>query len=183
MTTKSPIYLGSVGRLLGFAHANCNTLSDRRLEQYGLTIRQWIPLTALWRESPLSESELARYCRMSASSLNRLLDRMATKRLILRSKDPTDKRRTLVKLGQKGQELSHLLDFYSGINKTLVGGLDAYRAKAVLLLARTGGRERRPSARRTPRRIGAFFLRNHATGTAPAPMERVNDPLVQEPPA
>lgn len=81
------------------------------------------------------ESELAKYCRMSPSSLNRLLDRMEAKKLIVRCKDKEDRRRTLVKLGTKGRRLSHLLDFYSDINEVLLAGMSTQeRALLVSLL-------------------------------------------------
>ena len=134
MASKKPTYLPSVGRLLGFASADANKLSDRRLRRHGVTLQQWIPLTALWRDAPLSESELASYCRLSASSLNRLLDRMEAKGLVRRSKDKEDRRRTLVALGPKGRGLSHLLDFYGEINDVLLAGMSARDRKTLVTL-------------------------------------------------
>ena len=125
MASKNPTYLPSVGRLLGFASADTTKLSDRRLSKHGLTVQQWVPLTALWQHAPLSESDLASYCRLSASSLNRLLDRMEAKELVRRSKDKQDRRRTLVALGPKGRRLSHLLHFYTEINEVLLRGMSA----------------------------------------------------------
>ena len=135
MTSKVPEYLPSVGRLLGFASAGCNTLTDRRLRKHGVTIQQWIPLSALWRSSPQSESDLAPYCRKSASSMNRLLDRMEIKRLVKRRRDPGDGRRVLVDLGREGRRLSHLLGFYEEINEVLLAGLSAKgRVQLIALL-------------------------------------------------
>ena len=125
MTSNKPDYLPSVGRLLGFANGNCNKLADRRIGRYDLTIQQWVPLSALWRESPLCESDLADYCRMSASSLNRLIDRIEAKKLVRRSEDPSDRRRVLVELTPRGRKLSHLLGFYSEINDVLMAGMTA----------------------------------------------------------
>ncbi len=134
MAKKRPKYLASVGRLLGFASKASSKLSDRRLREYDLTVQQWIPLTALWRNSPLPESELAAYCRMSASSLNRLLDRMEDKRLIRRAKDKDDLRRNLVHLGSKGKKLSHLLDFYRDINGVMLKGMTAKESETLVKL-------------------------------------------------
>ena len=44
-------------------------------------------MTALWRQSPVCETELAGYCRMSDSSMNRLMDRMEAK-MLMRRKTP-----------------------------------------------------------------------------------------------
>ena len=72
----------------------------------------------------MSESELAEYCRMSASALNRLLDRMESKELVRRKADPNDQRRVLVDVGKQGKKLSHLLSFHDQTNKTLLKGMN-----------------------------------------------------------
>lgn len=134
MTNSKPRYLPSVGRLLGFASADCGKLSDRRLKEFDLTLQQWIPLTALWRSRPLSETELATYCRMSAPSVNRLIDRMEAKRLVRRLEDSSDRRRVLVDLGPRGRKLAHLVDFFSEINAVLTAGMTAAERKQLVSL-------------------------------------------------
>lgn len=123
MESNVPLYLPSIGRLLDFAHRGSTTLSERRLKEHGLTLKQWVPLTALWRGSPMTEGELSEYTRMSPSSLNRLLDRMEAKALVKRRKDPEDRRRVLVDLGPAGAELSGLLGFYEEVNDVLTKGM------------------------------------------------------------
>ena len=76
----------------------CSRLSNRRLKKHELTVQLWIPLTALWSQSPVSETELAGDCHMSASSMNRLMVRMEAKMLVRRKKGPNDQRRALVEL-------------------------------------------------------------------------------------
>jgi DNA-binding MarR family transcriptional regulator len=122
MATKTPDYLPSIGRLLGFASAATTTLASRRLQKHGLTLRQWIVLTALWREPILSESELVAYCRTSPSALNRLLDRMEQKDLVVRLPDPEDGRRVLVTLGRAAKREANTLRFYEEINDVLLEG-------------------------------------------------------------
>lgn len=134
MATKAPKYLPSIGRLIGFAFGRVNQLSNQRLREHDVTIRQWVALSALWRTSPLSESELVAYTKMSASSLNRLLDRMEAKRLVMRAKDPADRRRTLVALGVRGRELSHLVSFYEDINKVIVDGFSTREQEQLVSL-------------------------------------------------
>ena len=97
-------------------------------------MRQWIAMTALWRGSPLTESDLADYCRMSPSSLNRLIDRMEAKKLVRRSEDPDDRRRILVEVGSRGRKLSHLLRFYSEVNDVLLADMTSRERKNLVSL-------------------------------------------------
>ena len=131
MESKSPEYLPSLGRLLGFAFAATSRLSERRLRPHDLTLRQWVVLTAVWRRTGIAESELAGYCRMSPSALNRILDRMEEKDLVARYEDPEDGRRSLVHLGAAGKRKKGLLGFYEEINAVLVRGFSKRETEQV----------------------------------------------------
>jgi DNA-binding MarR family transcriptional regulator len=134
MESKNPAYLPSIGRLLGFAAGATTTLSDRRLRGRGLTLRQWVVMTALWRKAGITESELAEYCRTTPSALNRLLDRMVEGGLVRRRRDPEDGRRVRVELDAKGRKLKPLLGFNEEINAILLQGFSRSEARQVVSL-------------------------------------------------
>ena len=122
MTDKSPEYLPSLGRVLGFATRGCSALSERELAQHGLTLAHWVLLTALWRQDGMTIGELARYYKSDDTVLTRTLDRMAKHALIERRPDPEDRRIVRVYLTEKAKKLSHLIDFYKDINHALLKG-------------------------------------------------------------
>lgn len=131
MSSKKPSYLPSLGRLLGFASAAVNKVASRRLKSHGLTMQQWVVLTALWRAPSLSESELADYCHTSQSAMNKLVDRMQAKRLVRRKRDPADARRAIIELAAKGRSSKDLLGFYRGLNRELLKGFTPAESKVL----------------------------------------------------
>lgn len=70
----------------------------------------------------MTVGELASYYRQGNMVLTRILDRMADAGYVSRKPDPDDRRVVRVFLTRKAKELSHLLDFYRDINKTLLKG-------------------------------------------------------------
>ena len=133
----APPFLRSVGRLLGWASAMTNTLAERRLKPHGLTLKQWITLSALWRSGPMRESDLAAYCHMTTSALSRLLTRMADKDFVVRETGTEDRRTVRISLGETGEGLSHLIDAYATLNALLMEGFsDEEQDMLVSLLER-----------------------------------------------
>ncbi len=130
MTSNLPTYLPSIGRMLHFVGSAATLLSDRRLHTLGLTTKQWVALTALWREPRMSETALASYCQTSPSAMNRLVDRMSENELVRRGADPEDRRRVIVELAEEGERLSSLVEFYHEINAVLLEGFSQEEEKA-----------------------------------------------------
>lgn len=121
---KTVPYLPSIGRLLGFSSKISSDLSEKMLKPTGLTIKQWILLTALWRTDGLTVGELAGYYRASEPSTSNLIARMEKKQLLERRHDKQDRRQVKVFLTEKGKSLVHLIDFYNDVNAALLSGFD-----------------------------------------------------------
>ncbi len=133
-------YLPSVGRLLGFASRAATALSERRLAPHGLTLQQWIILTALWRQDGLTVSELAAYYRVSDPTASSLVDRMEAKGLVERRRTDIDRRKVTVHLTDMGRELAPLMGFYEPVNDTLLAGFtDEERQAFATMLERVAG--------------------------------------------
>lgn len=136
-TDKTVGYLPSVGRLLGFSSKITTDLSEKMLLPTGLTIKQWILLTALWREDGLTVGELAVYYKASEPSTSNLIARMEKKGLLERRHDKLDRRQVKVFLTAEGEKLSHLIDFYNEVNEALLVGFDeAEKAQLSSMLER-----------------------------------------------
>jgi DNA-binding MarR family transcriptional regulator len=111
-------------RLLGFASKISSEVSEKILEPSGLTLIQWVVLTALWRKDGLTIGEIATYYRATEPSTSNLIARMEKKGLLERRHDMEDRRQVRVFLTEEGSALSHLIDYYKDINSLLLDGFD-----------------------------------------------------------
>ena len=123
-----PEYLPSIGRLLGFANAATDLLSQKLLDAHGVSLTQWIILTALWRTDGMTVGAVAEYYRVNVPAASRALDRMEEAGLVERRPDPSSRRVVRVFLTEKARSLSHLLTFYRDINERLLRGFSAGEA-------------------------------------------------------
>lgn len=131
--TRPPVpYLPSIGRLLGFANRASTALSEQKLGAHGLTLQQWILLTALWRsDEGMTIGQLAAYCRVREPTASSLVDRMEAKGLVARERAGADRRKVFVNLTDKSRGMTDLLRFYEGINAVIL--LDFSEAEAEAL--------------------------------------------------
>jgi DNA-binding MarR family transcriptional regulator len=77
---------------------------ERRMEPYGLTNAQWMPLMKLHMGQAGAVAELARSCEMDAGAMTRLLDRLEAKGLVRRVRSPDDRRVVNLELTPEGRE-------------------------------------------------------------------------------
>ena len=131
---NAPPYLPSIGRLLGFANAATDTLSQKLLADHGLSLTQWIILTALWRTDGLTVGAVADYYRVNLPAASRALDRMEDAGLVERRPDPSSRRIVRAFLTDKAKGLSHLLTFYETVNAKLLTGFSAEEADQLVQL-------------------------------------------------
>ncbi|MDY7024835.1 MAG: MarR family transcriptional regulator [Pseudomonadota bacterium] len=75
------------------------------LELLDLTYPQYLVMLALWKEQPVTVSELGRCLFLDSGTLTPLLKRMEAKGLITRKKSAQDERVKQIELTAKGQEL------------------------------------------------------------------------------
>lgn len=118
-------YLPSVGRLLGFASKNTNLLSEKMLSPTGLSVKQWIILTILWRKDGATVGELAAYYRATEPSTSNLIARMEKKGLVARVHGTKDRRQVRIYLTEESKNMAHLIDFYEEVNTVLLKGFEA----------------------------------------------------------
>lgn len=124
----------SLGRALNFATATTNALCNSLLAAHGLTLPQWVVLSALWQRDALSVSEIAEYTGNAGPATSRILDRMVEKDLIDRRQDPKDRRAARVFLTEKSKALRHLQTFHRDINDILLAGMNDAEAETLLRL-------------------------------------------------
>ena len=74
------------------------------MQKYRLTPNLCRILFILQSDEMLSLSELSQRMAMNRSNCSRAVDKLSDKELVKRETDPQDRRRTLLKLSEKGQE-------------------------------------------------------------------------------
>lgn len=75
------------------------------LEGLGLTHPQYLVMLALWDQSPLSLSEIARLLQLDLATTSPLVKRLESQGLVDRRRDPSDERTLRVSLTDAGQQL------------------------------------------------------------------------------
>jgi len=76
------------------------------LAELGLTYPQYLVLVVLWERRESSIGHLARTLRLDHGTLTPLLRRMEQAGLLVRTRSADDERRVLVRVTERGQELS-----------------------------------------------------------------------------
>ena len=127
-----PEYLPSIGRLVGFANTATDLLSQKLLAAHGLSLTQWVILTALWRTDGMTVGAIAEYYRVNVPAASRALDRMEEAGLVERRSDPSSRRIVRAFLTEKAKSLSHLLTFYRDINERLLAGFSEQEAEQLV---------------------------------------------------
>lgn len=117
-----PDYPHSLGRLLNFSTIASNQMCNSLLAEHGLSLAQWVMLSALWRENGMLISELANYTGNAIAATSRIIDRMEKHGLVKREMDKNDRRAVRVYLTDKSTQLNGLIDFYQTVNQHLMEG-------------------------------------------------------------
>jgi len=86
------------------AHAYQQAL-NAELARYGVTVRQSQVLGWLRKNGDLSQCQLARFLTIEPGTLSGVLERMERDGLILRIADRSDRRRKLIRLNRRAEEL------------------------------------------------------------------------------
>lgn len=129
-----PDYPASLGRMLNFASGATNQMCNGILADHGLTLPQWVILSALWREDGMLVSEIAHYTTSALPAASRIIDRMETAGLVSRTIDPADRRAVRVHVTEKARQLAHLSLFFEDVNDRLLVGFSEAEATALFAM-------------------------------------------------
>jgi len=103
-------------------------LRSRQLSTtYGITAPQLVCLMALAEREPLSVSAIARQVHLSASTVIGILDRLATKDLVVRQRDEVDRRLVYARLTDQGRQV--VADHPSPLSDRLATAMDLLEEK------------------------------------------------------
>lgn len=99
---------------------------ERRLAGHGVALGQFPLLLVLWEEENITQSEIARRLEIEQPTVANTLQRMERDGLITTSTDPSNRRRTLIGLTEKGRALEGPLTTEArAVNSAAVSGVSA----------------------------------------------------------
>ncbi len=122
-----------VGRLIRKVFNSIVNQADEELAAFDLTYAQWFPLFQLTKSNSCTVLGLAKDIEVNPGALTRSLDRLEKKGLILRERNPLDKRVVQLTLTPQGKEIAtrvpHVL---SGVMNRHLSGLDRQASQALI---------------------------------------------------
>jgi MarR family transcriptional regulator, organic hydroperoxide resistance regulator len=96
--------------LLAQANREINRQLEARLSKEGVPVEQWRILKVLGDGSGHSMGELADAVLLNHPTLTKMIDRMISDALVYRVQDPTDRRKVLMFVSDRGKALSKRLN-------------------------------------------------------------------------
>ncbi len=115
----------SVGYLLHQLMTSMRRQVEQAMAAHDLTAAQWYPLWKLERDGPCTAQELARDMDIDAGATTRLIDRLAAKGLVDRSRSASDRRRVMLQLTSAGRAVAaHVPQVLADVNNTYLRGFD-----------------------------------------------------------
>jgi DNA-binding MarR family transcriptional regulator len=109
-----------------------HTLEKMYSQLFGLSVVGWRVVAILGTQSPLSAKALAELTAMDQVSISRAVEQLATIKLVSRRVDPSDRRRVVLRLSKKGEEVyNQIVPVLYASENALVSGLSAEDARAL----------------------------------------------------
>jgi len=81
----------------------------RHLADTGLTLSQFGVLEVLYHKGPLCQRDIGQKILKTSGNMTMVIDNLEKRKLVIREKDPVDRRRMLLKLTEKGFDLIQAL--------------------------------------------------------------------------
>lgn len=126
----------SLGRRIYLTAQDIKNFAEKLLQPYDLTIEQFHILKQLSRDSGLTQRELGNIVNKTPANITRILDRLETKRLIIRQNSKKDRRSTCVFLTDTGNTLiNDVFATFESFSSQLTEGInqdEQQKMKAIL---------------------------------------------------
>lgn len=106
---QKPAISDHLSYLLAQANREINRQLESRLRKEGVPVEQWRVLTILSDGKGHSMGELADAVLLNHPTLTKMIDRMVSDALVYRVQDPSDRRRVLMHLSDRGKTLAKRL--------------------------------------------------------------------------
>ncbi|MBW1885341.1 MAG: MarR family transcriptional regulator [Deltaproteobacteria bacterium] len=119
-------------RLSVLANTISNTLARSYADRFGVSIPQWRVMAVLGDDPGRSANELVERTRMDKVSVSRAVSALAADGRVLRRSDPTDRRRSLLRLSASGRSIyEKIVPLARRYEKELLGRLEPAERRAL----------------------------------------------------
>jgi DNA-binding MarR family transcriptional regulator len=128
----------SLGYLIRYAHRAFVKALAQELEPHGILTGEWTALRVLWMDEGLTQVELAERMRVEKASLTGVLGALEVKGLIVRERNPRDRRKVNLRLTAAGRRLeTRLIACGHAVNEKAARGLPPARVGEMRALLNT----------------------------------------------
>jgi DNA-binding MarR family transcriptional regulator len=98
-----------LGYWLRFVSNHVSHAFKLKVESHGVTVAEWVVLRTLFDSDAINPSQIAGKIGLTRGAISKLVDRLATKRLVLCRTEKADRRYQTVALSASGRKLVPLL--------------------------------------------------------------------------
>lgn len=117
---------GQAGHLFRRAHQRARALFTEAMGEIGITPRQFAALVKIREHGPVSQNMLGRLSGMDPATIQGVVWRLETRNLVMRTCDPSDRRRMLLRLTPHGERaVAQAIGKASSLNEVLLTSLTA----------------------------------------------------------
>ncbi len=125
----------SLGYLVSHLNIELQEELDRQLKRYGLDIKLWPVLFALWQEEGVTQTELSKRCDVANYTMTRLLDQLQVQGLITRYQDADNRRAFQIFLTDEAKALEQDLIYEAErVNEKFLSRLSSHEQEHFMLL-------------------------------------------------
>ncbi|GGI88988.1 MarR family winged helix-turn-helix transcriptional regulator [Shewanella gelidii] len=125
----------SLGYLVSHLNIELQNELDQQLKRYGLDIKLWPVLFALWQEEGVTQTELSKRCDVANYTMTRLLDLLQVQGLITRFQEPENRRAFQIFLTDDGKALEQdLIREAERVNEHYLSRLETDEQKQFMAL-------------------------------------------------
>jgi DNA-binding MarR family transcriptional regulator len=104
-----PLFGGEIDYLIRMIRMREIYAIELMLEPVGLTLSAWYPLVVLRVEDGMSQRELGSRLNLKDAAIGKAIDALERQGLVVRKKDPHDRRKALVCLTRRGREVAEIV--------------------------------------------------------------------------
>jgi DNA-binding MarR family transcriptional regulator len=128
-TAPAPEDFNGIFRLVYKINKRIENIQRNTVQEIKITPAQYLMLRQLWNKDGQNQTELAKECLCSKSTVTGIIDTMEKNKLIRRVDNPKDRRKKIIKLTAKGKEYKKVSPQVDNLINNCCQGFDEFDLK------------------------------------------------------